>query len=977
MPRTSSAKARQGVTPTKSGEKRYKPDTVRLAFRKYFVGEESDEGEQRAFCPICENPNNSKTPSAMFNAEDGVWNCLKGNHGGSIRALAADLKRERGWDIRSEAMKARHEDPEFSEKRARALNAAKKSTSLPTAEQIAVWHRRLLASERPLGNLMNERGFSRETIVEYDIGWDGSRYQIPVYDEDGELVNVRRYQMHASDAKYKMLNFAGHGEARIYGLQVLADNDRIVLSEGEPDMILNNQYGIPTVTHTAGAKTFRAQWGPLFQGKVVFICYDNDETGKLGAAKAKAIIKPYAEAVYTIFVPIDARGADITDFYIAEGHSAEDFLKLMKDAEESADADSVQVARPVPDSGRGLSLMESMAQENQNETIELVVSVAGKQAEPFTAPRMIRANCDMSKGAACESCPVAGMNGEMEVELRPDDTDLFRFIDSTEQRRRLLLREVVGARCTDRVEYEVPEDYHIEELLVQASVDDRKDSETQQPVRRTVFSISTHRSGVNEKLRLVGRNVPDTKTGRLRFMAWHNEGVELDIDKFELTSEIRDRLFVFQPDESQSPLDKCLEIAGDLSENVTHIYGRDILHVAFDMIWHSVGSFKIGDRVERKGWLEALIVGDTRTGKSEVASRLMRHYRSGQMLSCEGMSFAGIVGGVQQIDGRWHLTWGAVPMNDRRMVVLDEVSGLKDKDVIEQMSSIRSSGVAQITKISSEATSARTRLAWIGNPADGSMLADFPGMGMDALRTLVPANEDIARFDFVIAAAKGEVPDEIINAGFSELHDPVYKSEDCEALIKWTWSLTRNDVVFSEAAAKASVKAALDLGRRYVTDPPLIQSENVRFKLLRIAAAIAARTFSVNRAGKLIVNKEHIVDAVRFLDEIYGRESMGYARRSRRALAAAARAKDRREACIAYLKSNEDTVLLTLQMVGGKTFRTRDFTDFAAMNSDEAQAAVKRLMSWKMAHMKSRGDIGMDPELIRILRQIEDEDYEA
>lgn len=975
MPRTSSARARKASTG--KVERKYKPETVRLAFRKYFVGEESDDGEQRAFCPVCEDPGKSKTPSAMFNADEGVWNCLKGNHGGSIRSLAADLKRERGWDIRSEAMKARHEDPEFSEERARSLNAARKSSSLPTAEQVAVWHRRLLNSERPLRELMNERGFSRETIIEYDIGWDGSRYQIPVYDEDGELVNVRRYQMHAGDAKYKMLNFPGHGEARIYGLKILADNKRVVLSEGETDMILNNQYGIPTVTHTAGAKTFRAQWGPLFQGKIVFICYDNDDTGKLGAAKAKAIIKPYAEAVYTIVVPVDARGADITDFYIAEGHSAEDFIKLMKEAEESADANAVEVSRPVPQTGRDLSLLESMAQENQNETIQLVVSVAGKQAEPFTAPKLIRASCDMSKGAACTSCPVAGLNGEMEVELRPDDTELFRFIDSTEQRRRTLLREVVGARCTDRVEYEVPEDYHIEELLVQPSVDERKDDETQQPVRRTVFSISTHRSGVNEKLRLVGRNVPDTKTGRLRFMAWHNEGVELDIDKFELTPEIRERLETFQPDGSQSPLEKCIEIAQDLSENVTHIYGRDILHVAFDLVWHSVATFKIGDRVERKGWLEALIVGDTRTGKSEIASRLMRHYRSGQMLSCEGMSFAGIVGGVQQIDGRWHLTWGAVPMNDRRMVVLDEVSGLKDRDVIEQMSSIRSSGVAQITKISSEATSARTRLVWIGNPADGSMLGDFPGMGMDALRTLVPANEDIARFDFVTAAAKGEVPDEVINAGFSELHNPVYKSEDCEWLIKWAWSLTRNDVVFSEAAAKASVKAALDLGRRYVTDPPLIQSENVRFKLLRIAAAIAARTFSVNKAGRLVVKSEHIADAVKFLDEIYERESMGYARRSRRALAAAEKAKSRRESAIAYLKSNEDTVLLTLQMVGGKTFRVRDFTDFAAMNTDEAQAAIKKLLSWRMVHMKSRGDIGMDPELIRILRQIEDEDYEA
>ena len=31
------------------------------------------------------------------------------------------------------------------------------------------------------------------------------------------------------------------------------------------------------------------------------------------------------------------------------------------------------------------------------------------------------------------------------------------------------------------------------------------------------------------------------------------------------------------------------------------------------------------------------------------------------------------------------MTWGVVPMNDRRLVILDEVSGLAEKGVIEQM----------------------------------------------------------------------------------------------------------------------------------------------------------------------------------------------------------------------------------------------------------------------------------------------------
>jgi hypothetical protein len=337
------------------------------------------------------------------------------------------------------------------------------------------------------------------------------------------------------------------------------------------------------------------------------------------------------------------------------------------------------------------------------------------------------------------------------------------------------------------------------------------------------------------------------------------------------------------------------------------------------------------------------------------------------------MSFAGIVGGVQQIDGRWHLTWGAVPMNDRRLVILDEVSGLRD-NIIDQMSSIRSSGIAQITKISSEQTSARTRLIWVSNPADGSMIADSPNVGMGALRSVVPNAEDIARFDFVTATAQGEVPVTVMNSDYSPLYDPSYTSEECEMLIKWAWSLTKNDVVISEKADKTSRELAEQLGKRYIPDPPLIQAENVRVKLLRIAAAIAARTFSANKAGKLVVNAEHVHDAMRFLDMIYAQESMGYGRMSQRAIRATTMARERKEVCKSYLLEHKDDVLQTLRMVGGSTFRNRDFEEFGAMSRDESHITVSALLKMKMVHRKTRGDIGMNPTLLEILRELEDEE---
>lgn len=949
-------------------EKKYKADTVRAAFSAYAVGEESD-GEQRMFCPICENPNTSASPSASMNAETGVWNCLKGNHGGSIYHLVQDLKKERGFDIRRESMRGRHADPAYSEKVQNRLNNTS-GTPLPGEDTIEKWASALLSNKTRLKALMEQRGFERKTIIEWQLGWDGSRYTIPVRDADGVLVNVRRYQMGGGHTN-KMLNLPGHGSAALFRPDILRDNDRIVVTEGETDCILLNQTGIPAVTHTAGAATFRTQWAGQFIDKDVWICYDADDAGRKGAKRVQDILSEFARNVFIISIPQTTKGADVTDFIHLEGHSKREFEELMTDAMDKSGVPKIRTE--IPSTGERTSLNDSMSQSNQNKTLELTVSIAGKQQEPYTAPKLITATCDQSKGAACTMCPIAARGGQAEIELRIDDETLFRFVDVPEQRRKTLIKEVTGARCSDRVEFDIDENYHVEELLVQPSVDDRRDDETQQPVRRTAFSISSHSSTVNSKVRLVGKNVPDPKTGKLRFMSWVNEPVEMDIDKFELTPERRHMLKKFQPDEDQSPLDKALEIAADMSENVTHIYGRDILHVAYDLVWHSVLTFKIGDMVVDKGWLEMGTVGDTRTGKSEVANRLIRHYRSGTLQSCEGMSFAGLVGGVQQIDGRWHMTWGVIPMNDRRLVVLDEVSGLKEKDVVEQMSSVRSSGIAQVTKIASEETSARTRLIWIMNPADGSMIRDNPQGGMGAIRTVVPAAEDVARFDFVMATAKGDVDTKRINGGFAEHHSPEYTSEECETLIKWVWSLTRNDVLISEAAQKAVVKAAMDMGERYISDPPLIQSENVRFKLLRIAAALAARTFSANSKGKLLVKAEHVRDAVKFLDTIYSEDSMGYARSSKRAIEGDRKAREKRNLVVNYLREHPDDVLLTLKMVGGATFRTRDFVDFGGMDAGPAKTVVQTLLKWNVVRLKSRGDIHMDPVLQQAIREVEEE----
>ena len=53
---------------------------------------------------------------------------------------------------------------------------------------------------------------------------------------------------------------------------------------------------------------------------------------------------------------------------------------------------------------------------------------------------------------------------------------------------------------------------------------------------------------------------------------------------------------------------------------------------------HSLTSFMFEGKAVTKGWLECLVIGDTRTGKSETATAMAKHYGAGIVKPLEGRS---------------------------------------------------------------------------------------------------------------------------------------------------------------------------------------------------------------------------------------------------------------------------------------------------------------------------------------------------
>ena len=266
--------------------------------------------------------------------------------------------------------------------------------------------------------------------------------------------------------------------------------------------------------------------------------------------------------------------------------------------------------------------------------------------------------------------------------------------------------------------------------------------------------------------------------------------------------------------------EKLKDIHQDISHNITRIYGRDDLLTAFDLVYHSVLSFRFQGRLIKKGWVEGIIIGDTRCGKTETSERLIDYYRLGEISSGENTSFAGIVGGLQQTQKRWNIIWGKLPLNDRKLLIIDEVSGLRYED-IANMSSIRSSGIAEITKVQTERTFARTRLLWLSNPRIDQPVNYF-NSGVDIIRNLIGKPEDIARFDFALLMSSDEVSIDVINNSYKIKVFHKYKASLARNLVLWAWSRKPEEIIIDEKTTDEILFAAKTLCEKYSEDLPII-----------------------------------------------------------------------------------------------------------------------------------------------------------
>lgn len=163
-----------------------------------------------------------------------------------------------------------------------------------TPKSLAYWH---------------SRGIDDGTIRQYKLDGDEEKIIIPVQ-------GFNKYRTFPEKRYFYDKGF----KAELFGLDQL-DSLWCVLTEGEIDALRLATIGIPAVSGTGGAGTFKAKWvNELPTG--VFICYDTDQAGKENA------LKVHWQIPHSRIVDLPDSVKDISDYL--DTHTRKDFEELVR-----------------------------------------------------------------------------------------------------------------------------------------------------------------------------------------------------------------------------------------------------------------------------------------------------------------------------------------------------------------------------------------------------------------------------------------------------------------------------------------------------------------------------------------------------------------------------------------------------------------------------------------------------------------------
>ena len=172
-------------------------------------------------------------------------------------------------------------------------------------------------------NWLINRGILPEILDKFEIYSAYNRIVIPIKDLNG-IILFNKYRRDPEEIEGAKYTYDFGATVKLFNIEILSKIKKVIICEGELDVLLLKSKGFEAVTSTGGATSFQKDWIPFFNDLDIYICLDNDKAGRLGTIKICQII-PQAKPIP---LPQGEGIKDVTNYF--QKHSVEEFKILMK-----------------------------------------------------------------------------------------------------------------------------------------------------------------------------------------------------------------------------------------------------------------------------------------------------------------------------------------------------------------------------------------------------------------------------------------------------------------------------------------------------------------------------------------------------------------------------------------------------------------------------------------------------------------------
>ena len=818
------------------------------SFFEYYFDEYDFSKKETAVC--CPFPHHTASgheyqetiPSAHINLDKGLFHCKVCDKGLSEVAFIAEIL---GCSYES---------------------AIKISKMFTTKEDRFTWKDNTISPE--IQELCLRLGISKEVIEELELKTElGDEIAFPVF-LYGKVVDVRSYR--PQDRANKIRSRVGTTTGMIIPFDIwrqTPEDKWTIICAGEKDMAVTRSNGFNAITLTGGEKALPKIINP-FRNRKVAICYDNDEAGIAGANTLAAFLMPYVKEVKVVtnFHEVcKEHGEDLTDFFVKYKKTKADLKNYINNTpaftREQAKEEQLK-RRPL------ITLLEASKPQYINRVVQSNVQVVATFEKAMPVPTTIYAKKINTSGDAKYNQMLVGEERTWELSENTCQ-DVLKLVDNnfTEEQIRLNIRELLGISKYERdIKVEKP----TKDTVYQCNVTDLFEATTKDiaTIEFTAYVLKK-RLESGRKYLITYKLVPHPYKGQQLVMVILDvEEASDSISNFHITDEVKKNLDKFRELEGTVP-----ERINKLTEMVKAFIGYNgynKLIEAVDLSYHTVLEFNFGTFKNVRGYLDTLIVAESRVGKSSTAESLQRLYGLGAFTSLAGNSatIPGIIGGSTKVNGNYQTRAGLIPMNHRGLVIFEELAKC-NSNLVRELTDIRSSNQVRIARVSGVLTlPALVRMITLTNVRNtGSKIKpinSYPN-GIDILVDLIGSPEDIARYDLMLIL--GDQGNKIVDP-FWEPVTP-FEPEAYQTRIRWVWSRTIDQIIIDKEVGKHILDRCNELNKTYDSHIKIFGTEAWK-KVARLAIAMAGYLVSTDSSyEKIIVTKEHVDAAVEYLIDCY------------------------------------------------------------------------------------------------------------